>query len=218
MLGARKSDLKDYVEKLFSHIKEKNELPTYVRLDGGGENTAVRKFCYDEGIKVALTPPYTPQYNGRIERRFAVITSMAMLLLCNAGFTSIMKKKLLPEELTTASFLNDLAPTERSKLSAQELWDGKKSKWTGNHLIEFGRVGLVKTKPKITGKLDDKAEAMIMVGYRTKYSVGTYQVFYPKTKRFVFQTVSKYILPWKAFIFELGILIVMALTIMTKKE
>ena len=81
MFGARKSDLKDFVEKLFSRTKERNGLPTYVRLDGGGENMAVRKFCYDKSIKVELTPPYTPQYNRRIERSFAVITSMAMALL-----------------------------------------------------------------------------------------------------------------------------------------
>jgi len=186
IFGARKSDLKDFVEKLFSRMKEMNGLPTYVRLNGGGENIAVKKFCCDKGIKVELTPPYTPQYNGRIERRFAVITSMVMALLWNAGFTSVMKKKLLPEALTTASFLNDLAPTARSKLSAQELWDGKKSKWTSSHLIEFGRVGLVKIKTKITGKLDDKAEAMIMVGYGTEYPVGTYRFFNSKTKRFVF--------------------------------
>ena len=178
MFGARKFDLKIFVEKLLTRVKEKHGLPMYVRLDGGGENMAVRKFCNDLGIKVELTPPYTPQYNGRIERRFAVITSMAMALLWNAGFTSVMKGKLLPQALRTASFLNDLAPTVRNNKSAQELWDGKR--------IEFGRVGLVKIKTKITGKLNDKAEAMIMVGYGNEYPVGTYKFYNPKTKRFVF--------------------------------
>ena len=56
MFGARKSDLKDFVEKLFSRMKVMNGLPTYVRLDGGGENMAVRKRCCDKGIKVELTP------------------------------------------------------------------------------------------------------------------------------------------------------------------
>lgn len=186
MFGARKSALKDFVEKLLNRVKETHGLPKYVKLDGGGENMAVRKFCNDHGIKVELTPPATPQYNGRIERRFAVVTSMAMALLWNAGFTSAMKKKLLPQALMTASFLNDLAPTARSKLSAQELWDGKRSKWNSRLLIEFGRVGLVKIKTKITGKLNDKAEAMIMVGYGNEYPVGTYKFYNPKTKRFVF--------------------------------
>ena len=90
----------------------------------------------------------------------------------------------MPEALATSSFLHDLAPSSRSELSAQGLWDGTISKWTGSHLIEFGRVGLVKSK-KITGKLDDKAEAMIMVGYGTEYPVGTYKFYNPKTKRFV---------------------------------
>jgi len=47
-------------------------------------------------------------------------------------------------------------------------------------------VGLVKIKAKITGKFDDKAEAIIMVGYGIQYPVGTYRFFNPKTKRFVF--------------------------------
>ena len=111
---------------------------------------------------------------------------MTMALVWNAGFTSAMKKKLLPQALMTASFLNDLALTARSKWSAQELWDGKRSKWNNSYLIEFGRVGLVKIKTKITGKLDDKAEAMILVGYGHEYPVGTYKFYNPKTKRFVF--------------------------------
>ena len=135
IFGARKSDLKDFVEKLLNRVKEKHGLPMYVRLDGGGENMAVRKFCNDHGIKVELTPPYKPQYNRRIEIRFVVITSMAMALLWNAGFTSTMKKKLLPQALMTVSFLNDLAPTARSKLSAQELWDGKRSKWKNSYRV-----------------------------------------------------------------------------------
>ena len=218
MFGARKSDLKNFVEKLLNRVKEKHGLPMYVRLDGGGENMAVRKFCNDHGIKVELTPPYTPQYNGRIERRFAVITSMAMALLWNAGFTSVIKGKLLPQALMTASFLNDLAPTARNNKSAQELWDGKRSKWNNSYLIEFGRVDLVKIKTKITGKLNDKAEAMIMVGYGHEYPVGTYKFYNPKTKRFVYSdsvTWCKFE-RWEIHPSMDGI-ILMGLTIITEK-
>ena len=92
-------------------MKEKNGFPTYVRLDCGGENMAMRKFYNDHGIKVKLTPPY--------QRKFAVITSMAMALLWNAGYTSSMKKKLLPQALITASFLNDIVPTAKSKIKCK---------------------------------------------------------------------------------------------------
>ncbi len=83
----------------------------------------------------------------------------------------------------------------------------EKSKWNNSYLIEFGRVGLVKIKTKITGKLDDEAEAMIMVGYGNEYSVGTYKFYNPKSKRFVSHVVNlrggKFILPWMVFIFGL---------------
>ena len=54
MFGARKSDLKGFVEELFNRVKEKNGLPPHARLDGGGKNMAVKKFCNDHGINVAI--------------------------------------------------------------------------------------------------------------------------------------------------------------------
>ena len=60
MFGKHKSDLKDFVEKLFVRMKDKDRMPKYVRLDGGGENLSVRKSCDDKGIDIELTPPYTP--------------------------------------------------------------------------------------------------------------------------------------------------------------
>ena len=84
---------------------------------------------------------------------------------------------------------------------------GKKSNWFNSYLIEFRRVGLVKIKTKVTGKLDHKEEAMIMVGYGNEYPVGTYKFYNPKTKRFVSHIVNfisgKFILPWMIFIFGL---------------
>ena len=73
----------------------------------------------------------------------------------------------------------------RNSKSAEELWTGKPSKWTGRHLIEFGRVGLVTIKSAKAGKLKDKSEPMLIVGYAKEYPVGTYRLYNPKTKRVV---------------------------------
>ena len=79
-------------------------------------------------------------------------------------------------------FPHDLAPTARNSKGADELWSGKTNKWKGKYLIQFGRVGWVTIKSERVGKLENKSEPMIMVGYAKEYPVGTYQFYNPKTK------------------------------------
>ena len=154
-------------------------------MDGGGGNVAVKKICHREGVEVEQTPLYTPKYNGRIERRFPIVISMAMALLWASGLAKDIKNKLFGEAVATAAFLHDLGPTVRNSKSAEELWTGKATKWTGKHLIEFGRVGLVTIKSAKTGKLQDKSEPIVMVGKAKEYPAGTYRFYNPKTKRVV---------------------------------
>ena len=66
----------------------------YIRIDRGGENKGIEDRVEEiGGITIEKTPPHTPQYNGRFERRFPVILSMAMAMIWSAGFTKDMKKK-----------------------------------------------------------------------------------------------------------------------------
>ena len=185
MFGQNKNVLVKFVAEAFDRFEGEKKQMKYLRMDGGGENVAVKDLCNKRGVEVEQTPPYTPQYNGRIERRFPIVISMAMALLWSTGFTKEMKNKLFGEAVTTAAFLHDLGPTVRNPVSAEELWSGKASKWTGKFLVEFGRVGMVTVKSTKPGKLQDKSEPMIMVGYAKEYPAGTYKFWNPKTKRII---------------------------------
>ena len=88
MFGTNKNQLVKFVDEPFKSIK-------YVRIDGGGENEAVKEFCHKYGVEVEQTPPHTPSLNGRNERRFTILLSMELALLWNAGFTKEIKAKLL---------------------------------------------------------------------------------------------------------------------------
>ena len=59
--------------------------------------------------------------------------------------------------MRAASFLNDMAPTMRSKPHAEEFWHGKKNGWLPKHLIEFRRVGIVTILDKKPNKMQKKA-------------------------------------------------------------
>ena len=185
MFGQSKKNLIKFVEQAFKRFEGEKKNVKYLRMDGGGENVAVKQLCNTKGVEVEQTPPYTPQYNGRIERRFPIIISMAMALLWAAGFVKEIKNKLFPQAVETAAFLHDLAPTARNSKGADELWSGKPNKWKGKYLIQFGRVGLVTIKSEKVGKLENKSEPMIMVGYAKEYPLGTYQFYNPKTKRII---------------------------------
>ena len=141
--------MKNFAEKVIKKCEGEKRQVKYIRIDGGGENKGIEDLVEDiGGINIEKTPPNTPQYNGRIERRFSVIISMAMAMIWSAGFTKDMKKRTFNLAVETAIFLNDIAPTTRNKIPAYELWNNKPSHWKIVDLKEFGRIGIVKIKDK----------------------------------------------------------------------
>ena len=187
-----KKQMVKFVEQHFKSLKREIK---YVRMDGGGENEAIKLLCKLNGASVELTPPYTPKYNGKIERRFAVLVSMGMCLLWNAKFTKEVKQKLWPQAIETASKLQEISHTKEGETSIYEKWHGKASKLKPKHLVEFGRIGHVTIKHKKANKMEDRSVPMIMVGYGRDSAAGTYRMWNPKSKAIV-QTDS---VTWSKF-------------------
>ena len=73
-----KKHMTQFVEQAFIAFKGPQGKPIkYVRMYGGGENEGVKKLlCLKNGAMLEKTPPYMPQYNGKIEQRFAVLMSL----------------------------------------------------------------------------------------------------------------------------------------------
>ena len=108
-----KKHMTQFVEQAFIAFKGQGKPIKNVRTDGGGENEGVKKLCLKNGATLEKTPPYMPQYNGKIECRFAaVLISCAMTLLWNEEFAkTVVKQKFMPEAIETANFLHDMMPT-----------------------------------------------------------------------------------------------------------
>ena len=82
-----KKQMVKFVEIAFDHFQSLGRQIKYIRMDGGGKNEPIKLLCKRNSATVEQTPPHTPQYNGKIERRFAVLISMGMCFLWNAKFT-----------------------------------------------------------------------------------------------------------------------------------
>jgi len=77
-----KTQMTQVAEKVIKRCEGEKKEVKYIRIDGGGENKGVKDLVEEMGgITIEKTPPHTPQYNGRIERRFTIIISMAMAML-----------------------------------------------------------------------------------------------------------------------------------------
>ena len=67
----------DQVEELIAHIKELKskygKVVKYIRCDNAGENILLEEWCKKEGLGIQFeyTSPNSPQFNGKIERKFA---------------------------------------------------------------------------------------------------------------------------------------------------
>ena len=181
--GKGKDGMLEYVEKIIKQLKGRGTPCSYIRCDNAGEHVGLQDLCSEHGITIEYTPPYSPEYNGRIERRFAVVIQRSIAMMFDAGFSKESREMLWAEAFKTAAFLGDIFPTARNNQSAYGLFFGKKCPWY-EHLIEYGRIGMITTRQK-GKKLEPQGEPMIMVGYALTHKPGSYRMYNPRTKRII---------------------------------
>ena len=134
----------------------------FFRTDRGGEFTSeeLSKWCEEKGIYRQLTTLHMPQQNGVVERKNNTVISL---------MRSILKDKSLPLEVwgeainTCMYVLNRSSTKSLQGKTPYEMWSGKEPKLS--HLRIFGLVLHVKN-PEALGKLEDRSNDMVFVGYQ----------------------------------------------------
>ena len=145
-----------------------------IRTDEGGE--FVRKFqelLDDLGINHEMTPPGTPQHNGKAERRLGVIKEKTIALL--EGMTEGKSGKLWAEAMSfSADMYNRCVPAgKKTKISPFEQWHGFPPKT--NDIKAFGTVGFMRAL-KQSHKLEPRGKRFIMLGLAHNHPSGTVRV------------------------------------------
>ncbi|WJX60656.1 hypothetical protein P8452_45840 [Trifolium repens] len=173
-----KSEAFDVFKKFKALVeKQSGKSIKVLRTDDGGEYTSTEfeNYCKEKGIIHEVTAPYTPQHNGLAERRNRSILNVAR---------SMVKQKQLPrrfwgEAVSTAVYILNRSPTNRlvDKVP-EEVWS--KVKPSVSHLKVFGSLCYKHIPDVKRKKLDDKSEAMILVGY---HRTGAYRLYNPITDK-----------------------------------
>ena len=92
--GRTKDGMIDFVRKILAILKGKEMKCKFLRCDNAGEHFGLVDVCNEYGVKIEFTPPYSPQYNGHIERRFAVVTQRRIAMMYDAGFSKSFRSRI----------------------------------------------------------------------------------------------------------------------------
>ena len=163
-----KSDQYEPLQKLLKGIMKKyGRYPALIKGDNSGENMKFKQICENESldIKFDLTSPNTPQQNGHVERKIAVILSKVRAILNQGGFPEGLRNKLWAEACNHATDLENLLVSEKKPVSSQVQLHGKEipgwRKWP-----TFGTVGIIHkyNNKQIRPKLGNRGMSCIFVG------------------------------------------------------
>ena len=71
----------------------------FIRCDNAGEHEGLKSLVKEFGADIEFTPPYSPQYNGRMERRFPVVLERGMAMMVDAGFNKEFRRLIWAEAM-----------------------------------------------------------------------------------------------------------------------
>jgi hypothetical protein len=132
------------------------------RTDGGGEDTSKRfaEYLKSEGIFKKTTTPYSPQFNGVIERANCTIMKRVRCMLEDAR----LSKKYWAFAISMAVYLKNCTLT-RSMVgkTPYDTWHGRKPSL--QHLHVFGCLAFVQVPKEKRKMLHYRATAVIFIGY-----------------------------------------------------
>ena len=112
------------------------------------------------GIRRQLSTPKTPQQNGVVERKNRTVQEMARTMLNE----SKVGDRFWREAIHTSVYIQNrcmLRPNEDK--TPYEMWFGRKA--TVKYFKVFGSICYIKRIDQNLGKIDDRADEGIFLGY-----------------------------------------------------
>ena len=162
------------------NLKEMNKPVKFIRCDNAGENYSTQQLCDDNSlnIKFEFTGPGSPQYNGRVERKFATLYGKVRSLLNTAQLPEFLRKKLWAEACNFATDMENLLITPPLSKSPYELFYGHPSPATQN-LHQFGEVAVVERHEirEIRGKLENRGKPGLYLGRVYSHTPDVYRFY-----------------------------------------
>ena len=160
----------------------------YIRCDNAGENGSLERECAKQGLGIQFeyTGPGTPQFNGRVERKFATLYSKVRAMLNGAKLPTVKRKGLWTEAARTATDLKNILVSTRKPVASYNAFFEKELPGLRN-MRTFGEVAIVNDhkKRKMRGKLDDRGRPCIVLGRAENHNRDVYRFLNLKTDKII---------------------------------
>ena len=149
-----------------------------------GENVALETMLKADPdlkhIQFEYTPRDSPQYNGKVERKIAILHGRVRALFTAAGVPEDFRGKLWAEAASFASDIENLLLSKTygsSPLNALGIEPIKPEA-----LRQFGEIAIVKYSTKIKGKLKNRGIPVMYLGKAPSHAPDVYRVLKLDTK------------------------------------
>jgi hypothetical protein len=166
--------------KIFPRTFDKNIVR--FRCDNAGENKAFQAALKEDmpyEIQFEYTAPYTPQQNGRIERKFATLYGKIRALTTASQLRQKLRNDLWPHAALLVTSLENTIVDQKGS-TPHFFLTGTNPNWVKN-LRTFGEIGIVYTKPtKIRKKLENRGNPCIFIGYPDDHTSNVFKFYNPK--------------------------------------
>lgn len=189
-LMKRKSEAPKMVTKILTRLIDKGYKPKYVRLDDAGELKKLARLCEEStnkglrDISFEFIAPKTPQRNGKVERKIAVMARRLRATLNAAKLTKDLRRLLWGEAIM---YLEDIENTLQSRSYDKPAIVAfyKSMIQDIKCMRQFGEIGYCKFGPKIKGKLKDRGFPMMYLGRPRNHTADTFRMMNLATKAVV---------------------------------
>ena len=171
----------------FREMKKNGTPVSNVRLDNSGENQALQKAVKqtsDLKIKFEFTPRDSPQYNGKVERRFAFLWNAVRANLNAAKLPTGLRRGLWAEAARYAQLVSDHLVTAKNKDKGSAYHRFHSKAWPAlSNIKPFGTMGMVKKPRGHQAKDKDNGVPMIYLGPSMDHAKDVHRFFDPTSKK-----------------------------------
>ena len=175
----------------FLHKMIKRGTPVkFLRCDNAGENVKLRDLCQADkdltAIVFEFTPKDSPQFNGRAERKLAVLYRRIRANNSAAGLEEGMKltAKLFAENAMNCTDKENLL-ISRIQENTAYLAFFKQELPKAECFRQFGEVAIIKHSPSIKGKLTNRGVPVLYLGRAPDHSADTYRFLNLGTQKLI---------------------------------